>query len=499
MDNKQDRKIYNDIKNFIGQKHSIDPLKSKNAELHKTINSILESSQPRTKQPSAIESTTANRISQAISASQYANNKGTPQSKAFTKNIDRNLFGMIKEGIFDDVADAVNAAAPGMGTGLKTLSTVANVGMGLPTASNANQAAQGAGVGLSQIQSTSGAPAGAPPQSGASPSVFGAPPDSSGQFGGGNMDKGDYTTMVRQGQAINPKPGNDRTPEGRAANAAARAERNKQIAAGNIGLRAIQDEERAARAEERKRRYKEDEALEYEKETGKTLAKDGTVPADTAENRAALKAFRDQKQTNKMSSAFASDIENLSGKDPSELTAAETSKLAFARSVMSRDEKIASATETKVKDSINAQSGNVGQGSQAASRALGAIGGLIGGDAGAALSGAGAAMGEAGSSIVNQKADEIFGKTVGRSTEDLRTSTQDKVKQEGEAKAAEDEALRQRIKKEEADKRAKADQLRAREAEERANQRASFRAEQDAKRQKEIDAITDKLKDVPYR
>jgi hypothetical protein len=499
MDNKNDRKIYSDIKNFIGQQHSTDQIKLKKSDFRKTIDMMLENSRPKEKKPFDPNISTPNLISQAISAAEYAKNKGTPQSKAFTKNIDRNLFGMIKEGIFDDVADAVNAAAPGMGTGLKTLSTVANVGMGLPTASNANQAAQGAGVGLSQIQSTSGAPAGAPSQSGASPSVFGAQPDSAPPIFGGNMEKSDYTKMVRQGLSMNTKPGDELTPEGRAVNRIARADRNKQIAAGNIGLRAIQDEERAARAEERKRRYKEDEALEYEKETGKTLAKDGTVPADTAENRAALKAFRDQKQTNKMSSAFASDIENLSGKDPSELTAAETSKLAFARSVMSRDEKIASATETKVKDSINAQSGNVGQGSQAASRALGAIGGLIGGDAGAALSGAGAAMGEAGSSIVNQKADEMFGKTVGRSTEDLRTSTQDKIKQEDEAKAVEDEALRQRIKKEEAEKRAKADQLRAREAEERANQRASFKAEQDAKRQKEIDAITDKLKDVPYR
>ena len=103
-----------------------------------------------------------------------------------------------------------------------------------------------------------------------------------------------------------------------------------------------------------KRRYKEDEALEYEKATGETLSKDGTIPADTAENREKLKAFRKQKQTEKMSSSFAGDIESLSAKDPSELTAGETSRLAFARSVMTRDEGITNATEKKVKDSINA-------------------------------------------------------------------------------------------------------------------------------------------------
>ena len=116
MDNKQDRNFYWQVKDFMGKPRTSDVPVKKPDDMVSSIKNILE--QNKLYKPSSfnpnINSEPA--IRQAINSIERNNQKGTPENIQYTKNIASNPFGVIKEGIFDDTASAVN---PQFGSNLK--------------------------------------------------------------------------------------------------------------------------------------------------------------------------------------------------------------------------------------------------------------------------------------------------------------------------------------------------------------------------------------------
>jgi len=116
MDNKQDRNFYWEVKDFMGKPRTSDVPAQKPNDMVSSIKNILE--QNKLYKPSSfnpnINSEPA--IRQAISAIERNNQKGTPENIQHTKNITSNPFGVIREGIFDEVGSPAN---PQFGSNLK--------------------------------------------------------------------------------------------------------------------------------------------------------------------------------------------------------------------------------------------------------------------------------------------------------------------------------------------------------------------------------------------
>lgn len=116
MDNKQDRNFYWEVKDFMGKPRTSDVPAQKPNDMVSSIKNILE--QNKLYKPSSfnpnINSEPA--IRQAISAIEQNNQKGTPENIQHTKNIASNPFGVIREGIFDEVGSPAN---PQFGSNLK--------------------------------------------------------------------------------------------------------------------------------------------------------------------------------------------------------------------------------------------------------------------------------------------------------------------------------------------------------------------------------------------
>ena len=103
MDNKQDRNFYWEVKDFMGKPHEINkPVKTPD-NMVSSIKNILE--QNKLYKPSSFNPNinSASTIRQAINAIERNNQNGTPENIQHTKNITSNPFGLIREGIFDDI------------------------------------------------------------------------------------------------------------------------------------------------------------------------------------------------------------------------------------------------------------------------------------------------------------------------------------------------------------------------------------------------------------
>jgi hypothetical protein len=143
---------------------------------------------------------------------------------------------------------------------------------------------------------------------------------------------------------------------------------------------------------------------------------DPTMPLDTPANRAKLRDFRQNKQADKV----ASRLQELSGKDPSSLTASETAEISLLKS-MTQGSVATAGLEGKVKERLNRFSSAAQQAAQ---------GPMPDG-------------GNRASSVPS--AQDVLDRTLGRSQADLVSQTQTKVKSEAEAKAAEQKAYEQQL------------------------------------------------------
>ena len=103
MDNKQYRNFYWEVKDFMGKPHEINkPVKTPD-NMVSSIKNILE--QNKLYKPSSFNPNinSASTIRQAINAIERNNQNGTPENIQHTKNITSNPFGLIREGIFDEL------------------------------------------------------------------------------------------------------------------------------------------------------------------------------------------------------------------------------------------------------------------------------------------------------------------------------------------------------------------------------------------------------------
>jgi hypothetical protein len=192
-------------------------------------------------------------------------------------------------------------------------------------------------------------------------------------------------------------------------------ERNPEAYARNVAAQQELEAKRAQNLAASRRRRAEDEAADYNTTqpqgptpTGGNIGSelemdpnDPTMPLDTPANRAKLRDFRQNKQADKV----ASRLQELSGKDPSSLTASETAEISLLKS-MTQGSVATAGLEGKVKERL-----------------------------GAAYYGGQAIKGP----------NEVILKTLGRSQADLVAQTQTKVKSEAEAKAAEQKAYEQQL------------------------------------------------------
>ena len=192
-------------------------------------------------------------------------------------------------------------------------------------------------------------------------------------------------------------------------------ERNPEAYARNVAAQQELEARRAQNLAASRRRRAEDEAADYNTTqpqgptpTGGNIGSelemdpnDPTMPLDTPANRAKLRDFRQNKQADKV----ASRLQELSGKDPSSLTASETAEISLLKS-MTQGSVATAGLEGKVKERL-----------------------------GAAYYGGQAIKGP----------NEVILKTLGRSQADLVAQTQTKVKSEAEAKAAEQKAYEQQL------------------------------------------------------
>jgi hypothetical protein len=217
-------------------------------------------------------------------------------------------------------------------------------------------------------------------------------------------------------------------------------ERNPEAYARNVAAQQELEARRAQNLTASRRRRAEDEAFEYnEAQPKQTVAvganvpvpggimplvttqqapgldmdpNDPTMPLDTPVNRAKLRDFRQNKQADKI----ASRLQELSGKDPSSLTASETAEISLLKS-MTQGSVASAGLEGKVRKILDAPQ-------QAAQGPM-----PDGGNRADAI----------------PSAQSILDRTLGRSQADLVAQTQTKVKSEAEAKATEQKAYEQQL------------------------------------------------------
>ena len=127
MDNKQYRNFYWEVKDFMGKPHEINkPVKTPD-NMVSSIKNILE--QNKLYKPSSFNPNinSASTIRQAINAIERNNQNGTPENIQHTKNITSNPFGLIREGIFDELGQPAkpnkfdDGIIRGIGGGMKEL------------------------------------------------------------------------------------------------------------------------------------------------------------------------------------------------------------------------------------------------------------------------------------------------------------------------------------------------------------------------------------------
>lgn len=108
MDNKQDRQFYWKVKEFLNNTPDIKPVTPKPNSLISSVNNILEQNKTYKQNNFNPNLGGANTIRQVIAHTARAEAKGTPGLPVFTKNVyNANPFQIIKEGIFDEVADRI--------------------------------------------------------------------------------------------------------------------------------------------------------------------------------------------------------------------------------------------------------------------------------------------------------------------------------------------------------------------------------------------------------
>ena len=119
MDNKQDRNFYWNIKDFMGKPHNpiMPQINPKN--IKESINGVLNQNAVYKTTNFQSNITSARHISQAISAVERNNQKGTPDNIGNTKNITSNPFGVVNEGIFDDPIGALKSYGNAFVSGAK--------------------------------------------------------------------------------------------------------------------------------------------------------------------------------------------------------------------------------------------------------------------------------------------------------------------------------------------------------------------------------------------
>ena len=97
MDNKQDRQFYWEVKDFMSGKHTPSTPKIPKVNVVDSVKNILEHNKVYKQSSFNPNINTPNVIRQAINAMESAKKAGNPNSPAFTKNVDRNAFAMLKE------------------------------------------------------------------------------------------------------------------------------------------------------------------------------------------------------------------------------------------------------------------------------------------------------------------------------------------------------------------------------------------------------------------
>jgi hypothetical protein len=103
MDNKQDRQFYWEVKDFMGRNNVLATPAPQKPNVVSSVKNILEQNKLYKQSSFSPNINSANTIRQAISSMENIRANGTPNTKAFTKNIASNPFKVIKEGVFDDV------------------------------------------------------------------------------------------------------------------------------------------------------------------------------------------------------------------------------------------------------------------------------------------------------------------------------------------------------------------------------------------------------------
>ena len=103
MDNKKDRQFYWEVKDFMGRSNVPPTPAPQKPNVMSSVKNILEQNKLYKQSSFNPNINSANTIRQAISAMETIKSNGTPNTKAFTKNIASNPFKVIKEGVFDDI------------------------------------------------------------------------------------------------------------------------------------------------------------------------------------------------------------------------------------------------------------------------------------------------------------------------------------------------------------------------------------------------------------
>jgi hypothetical protein len=119
MDNKQDRNFYWNIKDFMSKPHNPVSTQTNTKSIKESINGILNQNALYKTTNFQSNITSASHISQAISAVERNNQKGTPDNIGNTKNITSNPFGMVNEGIFDDIVGGFKSYGNAFVSGIK--------------------------------------------------------------------------------------------------------------------------------------------------------------------------------------------------------------------------------------------------------------------------------------------------------------------------------------------------------------------------------------------
>jgi hypothetical protein len=103
MDNKQDRQFYWEVKNFMSKNNVPAAPKPQKPDVISSVKNVLEQNNIYKQSSFNPNINSPNIIRQAISSMETIRANGTPNCKAFTKNIESNPFKVIKEGVFDEV------------------------------------------------------------------------------------------------------------------------------------------------------------------------------------------------------------------------------------------------------------------------------------------------------------------------------------------------------------------------------------------------------------